>query len=103
MDADRYGFGLVAVRPQNGDDLSGPPGVQFLLDPVHARLPLALVRRHGLYGGRGIFEGTEQLEDEDRIPSGENLLAGIPDTWHLVGQHRQFLGLEQAVPASELL
>ena len=88
-DAGRYGFGPAAVRLQNGDHLSDLPGVQLLSDPVHARRPLALVRRHVPHGGSGAIEGVEQVEDEGHFRSGEGLLADGPDP------RRPVVGLRQ--------
>ena len=84
-----------AVPLQSGDDPFDPPGVQLLPDPLHPYLPFALVRR--LHGGERILEGVVQVEDEGHFPSDQNLLADSPDPRRPVGQHHQFLGLEQAV------
>ena len=51
----------------------------------------------------GIFESMELIKDIGRIPSGEYLLADIPDPCRPVGQHRQLLGFEHAVPEPEPL
>ena len=45
---------------------------------MHAfRSPLSGVQ--GLYGDDSIFKGMEQVEDEGYVPSGDALLADIPD------------------------
>ena len=41
------------------------------------------------------------VEDEDHFLSGESPFAGGPGPEHPVGQHHQFLGREQAVPAPD--
>ena len=102
-DAVRDGFGPVAMRLQGGDGPVDPPGIQLLPDPLHPRLPLALVRRRGLHGVGRIFEGVVQVEDEGRFPSGQDLLADGPDPRRPIGQHNHFLGREHAVPVHELL
>ena len=96
------GFGPVTVRLQSGDDLGDPPDVQLRLDPVRPQLLFALVRRQRLHGGRRVCQGMEQVEDEDHCPSDENRLADDLDPRRSVGHHRHHLGLEQAVPESEL-
>ena len=78
--ANRDVFRLVAARIQIGDDLSSPAEVQLLLDPVHACLPLTLVRRCSLDCGNHIFKGVKQAEDECLFPSTEDLLAGIAES-----------------------
>ena len=45
----------------------------------------------------------ELVEDAGRSPSGQDLLADIPDPCCPVGRHRQFLGFEHAVPEPEPL
>ena len=78
-DAGRDVFGSVAAWLQGGDGPVDPPGVQLLPDPAHPCLPLALVRRRRLHGVGRIFEGVAQVEDEGRFPSGQDLLADVPD------------------------
>ena len=78
-DAGRDVFGPVAAWLQGGDVPVDPPGVQLLPDPAHPCLPLALVRRRRLHGVGRIFEGVAQVEDEGRSPSGQDLLADVPD------------------------
>ena len=57
-------------------------------------------RPRRLQGGGGrIFKGAVQVEDEGRVPYGQDPLAGVPDPRRPGGQHRNFLGLEHAVPA----
>ena len=68
--------------------MSGPPGVQLLLDPVHPPLPFVLARRQGLHGGESIFEGMELIEDEGLFPSAQDLIAEIPDPCRTVGPAR---------------
>ena len=82
-DAGNEGFGPVAVRLQSGDDPGDPPGVQLLPDPVHPRLPLALVQRRGPYGGRAISIQQHPEFNNDIIDALiENRMQGIvPDNF----------------------
>ena len=62
---------------ESGDDLGDSSGAQLLLDPVHSRLPFALVQSYGLHCGGRVFEGMmKQVEDEGTVASGQDFPTG---------------------------
>ena len=84
-----------------GDDVIDSPCVRSVIDRLHPIFLFALARR-GFDSGVRAIEGMAQVEDECRFLSGEGLLAGVADPRRPAGQHRQFLGREQAVPEPDL-